>query len=506
MSGTAFRHGVASGDPTSTSVIIWTRVTPRVDEAVEVVWKMRADDGSDAGSGTAVARPERDWTVSVDVGGLLPGAWYVYWFETDDARSRDGRTRTLPRDDAAHFRFAAVSCAKYNAGFFNAFGRIADRADRDEIDFFLHLGDYIYEEPQSLPKSTTPVLDVDKGRAYDPPHECVTLSDYRRRYAQYRTDPDLQRVHAAAPMIASVDDHEFANGAWLGGAEEHVDERDGPWSERLAAAFQARAEWLPVRHPDPHDPQRVFRTVRLGALADLILVDTRTRRDQPVPAPEMDDLDRSALGHAQREWLFGELRSATAPWTLMANPSVMARTWADDLPDPVKAALQKLKMIDPRGTGPDYDQWEGYPAERAILLRELAAATQANRTTVVLSGDIHVALAADLTDDGGAPAAAEFVTSSITSQNLDEKMGWEARTHSLAVEAALLSAMPEIRFCDLDSHGYSIVDVTPERLEFEWWAVDSVQERSSTEHRSGAFRVLAGDPRLRPIADDDRDA
>ena len=252
-----------------------------------------------------------------------------------------------------------------------------------------------------------------------------------------------------------------------------------------------------MRLPDANDPERVFRTVGVSSFADLLLIDTRTRRDKPVPPPEMDEPDRSALGVEQREWLLDELRASTATWTVLANPSVMARTWSDDLPDEVKAALLRLKMIDPRGTGPDYDQWDGYPAERTLLLREFAA--EANRTTVVLSGDIHVALAAELTDDRGAPAAVEFVTTSVTSQNLDEKMRWPPRTRSRAVEAALLSVMPHIRFCELDSHGYSIVDVTRERLDFEWWIVESVLERSAVEHRMGAFRVAAGDPRIRSL-------
>lgn len=485
-----FRHGVASGDPTEDSVVIWTRVTPRDGEPIPVRWAIRAEaDGRVAASGTVLATASTDWTVSVDVEGLAPGARYLYHFETGTDRSPDGRTQTLRGPHTDHVRFAQVSCAKFNAGYFNALSRVAER---DDLDFVLHLGDYIYEAAQTPPASQTASADI--GRPFDPLHECKTLDDYRRRYAQYRSDRDVQRMHAAWPMIATVDDHEFADGAWRDGATEHREDRDGPWADRRAAAFRARFEWLPIRPPDRNDPERVFRAIRLGGLAELFLVDTRTRRDEPIPPPGMNAPGRSAFGPEQREWLFEALGRSTATWRLFANPSVMARTWNDALPDAVKAALLKLKLIDADGTGPDHDQWDGYPAERAALLRELAA--DGKRNTVVLSGDVHVALAAELADDSGAPVAVEFVNSSLTSQNLDDKMGWQPRTRSTELEAAYLSGMPHIGYCDFDSHGYSIVDLTPDRLQFEWWAVDSILERTSGERRVAALSVVPGDPRL----------
>ena len=176
-------------------------------------------------------------------------------------------------------RFAQCSCSKYNAGFFNAYARIAER---DDISFVLHLGDYIYEASQTPPASQTPGADI--GRDFEPLHECVTLDDYRRRYAQYHADPDAIAMHAAHPVIATIDDHELADGAWRDGADEHRPERDGPWSERRRAALRARREWTPLRLPDPADPERIFRSVAIGDLADLLLIDTRSRRDRPIRA------------------------------------------------------------------------------------------------------------------------------------------------------------------------------------------------------------------------------
>src|SRR5689334_3470235 len=189
-------------------------------------------------NGQTRVRLEADSSVRVDVGGLSPDTRYLYDFEIDGEPSPQGRTRTLPEVDVRSLRFAQVSCAKYNAGHFNAYARLAER---DDIAFILHLGDWIYEASQNPPASQTPSKDI--GRPFDPLNECRTLEDYRTRYAQYRLDPDVQAVAAAHPFIGTVDDHEFADGAWREGATEHRDDRDGPWSVRKAAAFQAREEW-----------------------------------------------------------------------------------------------------------------------------------------------------------------------------------------------------------------------------------------------------------------------
>jgi alkaline phosphatase D len=491
-----FQHGVASGDPTPRRVVIWTRVSGAHGSApVAVRWRMAEVDGErPAGHGQTLATAEADWTVRIDVGGLRPDTRYRFAFEVNGEASPSGLTRTLPEGDVAAIRFAQVSCAKYNAGFFNAYARIAGR---DDIAFVLHLGDWIYEASQTPPATQTPSKDI--GRPFEPLHECVTLADYRTRYAQYRRDPDVQAVSAAHPFISTVDDHEFADGAWRDGADNHVPARDGPWSVRKAAAFRAREEWLPVRRPDPADPARVYRSVALGSLAEVFLLDTRTMRDRPVPPPEMLRMDRSELGEAQKAWLFDALEASSAHWRLLGNPSVMARTWNDELPEAAHEGLLKVKLIDSDGSGPDYDQWDGYPVERREVLERIAALQPAN--VVVLSGDVHVGLAAELAEDPSQPpVAVEFVNTSLTSQNLDDKMGWAPRTESLPIEAAVLAGMPHFRYLDLDSHGYSIVDVDRERLRFEWWTVDGIEARSDGEQLSASMRVDHGVPRL--VADD----
>jgi alkaline phosphatase D len=481
-----FRHGVASGDPDTESVVIWTRVTPANNGPVSLRWMVARDPAlSDlVATGELAATVDTDHTTQADVDRLQPDTHYWYAFEADGERSPIGRTRTLPGAGVEHLRFAVVSCAKFNAGFFNGYARIAER---DDLNFLLHLGDYIYEASQTPPASQTPGADI--GRPFDPLTECVTLDDYRRRYAQYRRDPDTQAMHHAHPMLATLDDHEFADGAWRGGADEHKPDRDGPWEARRDAAFQARREWLPQRLPDPALPDRVWRSVGFGALADMFLIDTRSRRDQPVAGAAAEDPTRTQLGPEQREWLFAGLDGSTARWRLLANSSVIGQTWAIDIDPALHAGLRSLKLINADG-GPDPDQWDGYPAERHALLERIAG-----RDVVVLSGDVHVALTIEL----GGGIAPEFVTASLTSQNLDDKMGWGYRQGSLPVEKALRDALNDIRWCDLDSHGYMLVDVTPERVQVEHWFVDGVLARSTGERMAARWEVRPGSPEIRRV-------
>ncbi|MEP7360812.1 MAG: alkaline phosphatase D family protein [Chloroflexota bacterium] len=484
----SFRYGVASGDPSNESVILWTHLESRAQGPAELRWSIARDPDLESVvvSGSVVAGPDTDYTAQVDVGGLEPGRHYWYRFQAPHGElSPVGRTKTLGAA-VDHIRFAVVSCAKFNAGFFNGYGRMAER---DDLDFVLHLGDYIYEAGEQPQGTQTPGADI--GRPFEPLNECVTLSDYRTRYAQYRADPDTQAMHAAHPLIATLDDHEFADGAWRGGSDLHDPERDGAWADRQAAAFQARREWLPIRLPDPANPHRVYRSVAFGDLAEMFIIDTRSDRDQPVHGPGADDPKRSQLGHVQRDWLFDGLKASRAKWRLLANSSILGRTWAPDIPKELHDALAWLKLIHASGIGPDADQWEGYPYERTLLIDHLA-----RENTVVLSGDIHIGMALQLQDERkrGKWIAPEFVTASLTSQNLDDKAGWGYRTKSPQVEREFVAALPNVLWTEMDSHGYLVADVTRDRLRVEWWFVDTVLERTANERLGASAEVTAGSP------------
>ncbi len=489
MTNQGFQHGVASGDPTSDGVVLWTRVTAAGDAPVEVRWMIALDPALRhvVAEGVAEASVTRDRCVSVDLDGLDPATTYWYAFTAPElgATSITGRTRTLPGPGASGLRFAYTSCAKFNAGHFNAYDRLADR---DDLDLVVHLGDYVYEASQTPPASQTASADI--GRPFEPRHECVTLDDYRTRYNQYQSEPSVQRLRAAHPVIGCVDDHELADGAWRDGAAEHKDSY-GPWRDRVAAALGAREEWLPIRRPDPADPTRVHRAVAIGDLADLVIVDTRSRRDEPVAGAAMHDPGRTALGADQREWLFDTLRSSTARWRLLANPSILSSTWHPALPDDpeLARAVLKLKLVDPDGSGQlDHDQWEGYPAERAKLLDVLDELDD----VVVLSGDIHTGMAAELHRDPWAsterPVAVELVCPSVTSQNLDDKLGYPAGG-SRDVADRFADCHPHVEWADFDGHGYVLVDLDREQLRASWWMVDGVLTRSSGERCAARITV-----------------
>lgn len=493
MSRVAFSHGVASGDPSTERVVIWTRVT--TDEAsVPVGWVLARDAALEdvVARGEAVARAERDHTVNVDVGGLEPASTYHYGFTAGRDASPIGRTRTLPPAGVERVRFAMCSCAKFNAGFFNAYARIAEH---EELDFLLHLGDYIYEMSNIPARSQTPGADI--GRPFDPLDECRTLADYRRRYAQYRSDPDVQRLHVSLPVIATLDDHELADGAWAGGASEHRDAEHGPWEARRDAALQARWEWLPARMPDPADPTRVFRTVTLGALADVHLLDIRSHRHEPVPPPAMDDPARSMLGAQQRAWLFGALDAGRAAWQVVATPSIFTRTWVEQPEEPLRTALLKLKLMDEDGEGPDYDQWDGYPAEREALIARLARLPD----VVLLSGDIHASVAAEVRGRADTVVAVEITTTSLTSQNLDDKLKVPNRDPAVTrSEDAFVAAQDHVAWCEFASHGYVVIDIDEQRLRGEWWHVDTVLERTDVVRCGAVFEVPRGQSALLPIS------
>jgi alkaline phosphatase D len=486
-----FSHGVASGDPLTNRVVIWTRLSG-ADESRPVRWSVARDPQlRDAvRSGEATADAEHDHTVHVDVEGLEPDSTYFYGFEAGGESSPVGRTKTLPGAEVERLRFAMCSCAKFNAGFFNAYRRIAER---DDLDFLLHLGDYIYEAANTPPKGQTPGADI--GRPFDPLGECRTLADYRTRYAQYRSDPDVQAMHLALPIVPTLDDHELADGAWAGGADEHRPAEHGPWLQRRDAAFQARWEWLPIRKPDPADPTRAFRSIRIGELAEIMLLDIRSRRDQPALEPQMSSPERSMLGAEQRDWLFETLAGSSAAWRLVGSPSILTRTWTDH-PDPeLQTAMLKLKLIDEDGEGPDEDQWDGYPAERSELLRRFSEVPD----VVVLSADIHVSVASEVRD-GDEVVAVELTSPSLTSQNLDEKLKVESRADVIVgSEREYATALDHVHWCEFASHGYVVVDVDEERVRGEWWHLDSVLERTGGERMSAAFEVPRGTPELRPV-------
>lgn len=487
-----FQHGVASGDPLPDRVVIWTRC----QQPASVTWSVATDQAlrNVVATGEASAATAHDLTVKVDVTGLEPDTTYFYFFEVDDDTSPVGRTRTLP-ERCDHLRLAVYSCAKYNSGYFNAHGRIAER---DDIAFVLCLGDYIYEYSNAEKGLGTKI-----DRAFEPDNECRTLDDYRTRYAQYRRDPDLQKLHLRHPFINIVDDHEFCNDTWREGAGKHDEKEDGPWDERKAAAFQAWREWIPIRLPDPGDGTRIFRSFTLGGLADLILLDTRTRRDHQTHDPEaMEHEERTLLGSEQFKWFIEECERSDATWRLIGNGVMIGQVKSDFMPEDLGNPLSELGVLTKREHGPEPDQWDGYPVERRKLLE--AVKRHAKRNVVFLSGDCHSSWAMDIKLDIDDPEeesiAGEFCTTSVTSENLDDDAGWHPRSWSVHIEREIIEKNPHIRWCETDSHGFIILDVTPKRVQADWWYVNQLHVRDSGIHHGASWQVPTNEDRVRRAA------
>ncbi|OAH14431.1 alkaline phosphatase D family protein [Streptomyces jeddahensis] len=503
--GPAFLHGVASGDPLPDGVLLWTRVTP-VPEAVpgsgkgpdtEVRWEIAEDKGftTVVGRGTTIATAGSDHTVKADVRGLRQASVYYFRFRAGDAVSPVGRTRTAPAYDAAAsgVRFGVVSCSNWEAGWFSAYRHLAGRADLDAV---LHLGDYIYEyKTGEYPAAQYGV------RTHEPQHEIVTLADYRTRHGRYKTDPDLQALHAAHPVIAIWDDHEFANDAWSGGAQNHTPETEGDWAERQAAAKRAYFEWMPVR---PSTEGTVYRRLRFGRLADLHLLDLRSFRSQQstIGNGDVDDADRTITGRAQLDWLKSGLASSDTSWRLVGTSVMISPVAFGSLPADLLGPLAELLGLPKEGLAVNVDQWDGYTDDRRELIAHLRDNGITN--TVFLTGDIHMAWANDVpvkasTYPLSASAATEFVVTSVTSDNLDDILHVAPNTVSLAAEAAIKGANRHVKWLDMDSHGYGVLDVTAERSQMDYYVLSDRTDPQATASWERSYRTLSGTQKVERV-------
>jgi len=504
-----FRHGVASGDPLPTGVILWTRLTPS-DEATPgsgagepavVRWEVATSPSfhRPVAKGVVVADARRDHTIKVDVRGLRPSHTYFYRFLHRDRVSPVGRTMTAPAADAVvpSLRFGLASCANYEGGYFAAYRHLAARRD---LDFVLHVGDYIYEYATG---GFGPGGAI--GRVHDPVTEIVTLSDYRRRHGQYREDADLQALHAAVPFICTWDDHELTNDAHRTGAENHQPATEGLFETRRAAAYRAYFEWMPIRRPQPFEaPTRLYRSFRFGSLADLQMLDLRQYRDaQPANGqdPARHDPARTLMGSAQLEWLKERLGESGAHWKLIGN-SVMVSPIDFRAPLPAGLLEQVGLMM---GVPFNVDAWDGYTDDRRDLLEFLGAHAVGN--VAFLTGDIHSSWACEVPRDSasylsGLPAVAvELVGTSITSANLNEILGVPPRSpQTLQVEGLFKAANRHVKLLEFDSHGYSVIDVTPDRLQADWYYVSDPADVTATSRFASGVQVMSGTNLVTPAA------
>jgi len=526
-----FLHGVASGDPLSDRIVLWTRVTPPAGHTADipVQWEVATDAafGTIVAKGQASATEAKDFTVKVDATGLQPATAYHFRFSAYAARSATARTRTLPTGSVAQVKLAVFSCANYPAGYFNAY---ADAARRNDLDATVHLGDYLYEYPRGGYASANAER---LGRLSLPASEIVTLTDYRTRHAQYKSDTDLQALHAAAPMIAVWDDHEIANDTWAAGAENHQSATEGSFAARKAAALQAYHEWMPTRNAQP---DLIYRSFNFGNLVALHMLDTRViAREEPADytrfftssgfdsaglAAAVGAPTRQLLGATQTQWLQQQMAASTATWQVLGQQVLMGRM---NIPAPILietiqpgagvtvsqyAALVAKAQTAPATLTPaekailaqpsipyNLDAWDGYQAARETVL---GTARSLNKNLVVLSGDTHNAWANELADMAGNAVGVEFATSSVSSPGFEEYLPKE---NPAMLAGALQQLISPLKYCDTSRRGYMVVTATATECRADWVYVSTITSRSYTASTDKSLKVFAGaDGRGRIVA------
>jgi len=466
-----FYHGVASGDPLNDRVIIWTRVTPPDSlESIPVTWEVSPNAVFETifRNGSALALAERDYTVKVDVSGLEPGKNYYYRFTALDKTSVVGRTKTLPLL-ADSVKLAVVSCANWEAGFFHAYDKIADRKD---VDAVIHLGDFIYEYGKSKQGETI-------SRYHLPENEIVSLSDYRTRYSQYRLDKGLLHMSRQHPLIAIWDDHEVANDSYTLGAQNHQPE-EGDYEKRKAAARQAYYEWMPIR-----EDNKLYRSFAYGNLAELIMLDERLEgRTKPVDSitdPNYLDEERTMLGSAQLNWFETTLKESKAAWKIIGNQVIFADIYYGKH----------------RKTIRNLDSWDGFPAEK----KRVTDFIQANQIhdVIFVTGDSHGSWAMEVTTKNNdrttslGAIAVEFGTTSVSSGNYDERLPVE---QVKVIEADLGSLNPHIKYINNRDHGYLLLTLYPNQAKSEWYFMETIREPQTNEFMGTKTMVSRGSAKL----------
>ncbi len=475
-----FSLGVASGDPASDGVVLWTRLAPKPlegggmpDETVEVSWVVAEDEQMTrvARKGTTVARPDWGHSVHVEVEGLRPNRWYWYQFKSGSEVSPKGRTRTMPLADAMpnSLRFVFTSCQHYETGYYTAFEHMV----REDLDLVVQLGDYIYE-----------YAGIDDRVRRHTGLEIASVEDYRNRYALYKSDPALQTMHAAAPWLVTWDDHEVDNN-YANAISEEKDVQQKDFLQRRANAYKVYYESMPLRRSAlPRGPNmKLYRNVPFGRLADFFVLDTRQyRTDQPCGegkkplCDEAMDPSNTLLGKRQRNWLFNGLQRSETEWNILAQQVMMARVDRTAGPE----------------IGYSMDQWPSAEMERRRILKFMH--DREIRNPVVLTGDIHSnwanELIADFDELDSATVATEFVGTSISS-------GGDGPRNPNDLDE-LYSENPFVKFHNTE-RGYVSCQVSEKEWRTDYRTVEYVTRRGAPINTRASFVLENGRPKLNKV-------
>jgi len=506
-----FLHGVACGDPLTDSLILWTKVTP-VQQPDSVQLLLEVSDSADFSSVNhqqlCLARQQADYCCKVDLTGLQPGRSYYYRFSDSNTVSAIGHGKTLPAGAVSQVRFAVLSCSNYPAGYFHVYQQVAQQ----QLDAVLHLGDYIYEYEQGG-YATERSVELGRALAADNQAEMVSLQDYRKRYALYRSDKDLQQAHASHSFICVWDDHEITNDAWTDGAENHQP-NEGDYQVRKLNALQAYYEWMPIRPLVSGQQQSLCRSFAFGDLVDLHMLDTRIEgrnlqleykhyTDEKTGAfdtqrfvGDLTNPNRTLLGQKQQQWLQTQLMRSKAQYQVLGQQVLMAKMMfpsellsafskpGPELVDKI-AQLTALKQRVAKGDSSlsaedkkriesvvayNLDAWDGYPYERELVYK---TAQQQNKQLVVLAGDTHNAWASTLHDQQGNKVGIELATPSVSSPGIETYL--KLNTTQVEQLASVLPALiDELEYCNLHQRGYLLVAFSKEQLDAQWFFVDDI--------------------------------
>ncbi len=538
-----FAFGVASGDPLTDRVILWSHAkVPNSTADVSLTWQVASDAAftNIVRSGTLSTTEASSFTAKVDVTGLTAGASYFYRFrDVTGSTSAVGTTRTLPASNVASVKFAVFSCALYSEGFFHAY----DHAAKSDALYALHLGDYIYEygsDPTKYGNTSIP-----GNRVASPANDIVTMNDYRTRHALYKSDLNLQAAHAKMPWITVWDDHEFTNNAYISGAENHNSATQGDWVTRKNIAAKVYHEWMPIRTLDANNLLKIYRRFDFGNIFTLHMLDTRIEgRDRqyddyrdadggfarylagltPNAAGIRPDASRQMMSSEQQNWLTTGMGASNATWQMLGNQTLMARLWfpvsvtstfranpagvpvainsyltakATRAANPAALTPTQTGLLNP-AVNPllpySLDSWDGYPAQREAILQSVK--TQ-NKKLVVLTGDSHNGWFNNLTTLAGEKIGVEFGGTSVTSTGFESvglgTLGSSIDGSVLGASAvgAGLGLINDVSYVDTSQRGYLVMTVTPVSVKGEYVYVSSVKQPTYTAAVGRTITVAA---------------
>lgn len=538
-----FLHGVASGDPLQDKVILWTRLTPvDLSARLKVTWEIATDNQFKQNLKTGMVETTKtdDFTVKVDAAGLQANTIYYYRFRFGNKISSVGQTKTLPIS-TNKVTFAVCSCSNYPAGYFYVYREMA----KQNVDVIIHLGDYIYEYGADG-YAAEDAAKLGRTLPTDNNKEIIKLDDYRKRYALYRQDKDLQAAHQRHPFIVIWDDHELANDTWRDGAENHQSD-EGSFSDRKLAALQAYFEWMPIRPVTSTDHLNIYRQFNFGSLVELTMLDTRIiARDKQLEYADymtaaglnaqkfqvdLTDPKRTLMGYTQRDWLVDKLKQSTATWNVIGQQVLMSKMWipaelllslgqitsggasAETLAktnaqitelvtlklrleqgDPTLTAQEKTRVT----TVVPYnlDAWDGYYAERETVYENLASL---NKKVIVLAGDTHNAWASYLYSQKGQYVGVELATSSVSSPGLEKYLSIPM-AQLQQFEFAFTTLIDELAYCNLNQRGYLLVTLDQAQVQSNWIFVDSIKNAEYKVDTSRQYQLVL-DMNLTPEKD-----